>query len=495
MSQTEESMSLNEYQFTFKVVGEGCDILFAAVDRYFQLIFSPPMSQKRKDDTLKFHPRRSGSTLMSLTVDLLSPCERFPSLEMDEKYDLVVSTSMSRLSSHSVWGILRGLETFSQLVYENGEGTFQINATVIHDFPRFGHRGVLLDTSRHFLPKKVIMQNLDAMAYNKLNVFHWHIVDDQSFPYQSRDYPDISDKGAYDPYTHVYSQEDIAEIIEFARLRGIRVIPEFDTPGHSESWGPGQPGLLTPCYKDGKPTGNFGPIDPTKQSTFDFLKGFMKELTEVFPDKYTHLGGDEVSFSCWQSNPNVQAFMTQMNFSTDYSKLEQYYMQHLLDIVGSYDHDYIIWQEVVDNGCKVRSDTVVHVWKGGEDKELAKVTAMGYKTILSSCWYLNYISYGTDWTKYYACDPHNFNGTQAQKDLVFGGELCMWGEYVDATNVISRIWPRGCAVSERLWSAESVTDASAAAGRFEQMRCRMVARGLNAEPANGPSFCPYEYQP
>ena len=139
------------------------------------------------------------------------------------------------------------------------------------------------------------------MAANKMNVFHWHIVDDESFPYQSITFPELSEKGAYDPYYHVYTPDIVQDIIEFARLRGIRVIPEFDTPGHSNSWGKAIP-ILTPCYADGKPNGEFGPIDPTNNLTYTFLASFIKELSTVFPDKYLHLGGDEVNFNCWYSS-------------------------------------------------------------------------------------------------------------------------------------------------------------------------------------------------
>uniref|UniRef100_A0A673CDG2 Beta-hexosaminidase n=1 Tax=Sphaeramia orbicularis TaxID=375764 RepID=A0A673CDG2_9TELE len=398
------------------------------------------------------------------------------------------------LKAPKVWGALHGLETFSQLVYKDEFGTKNINQTTISDFPRFAHRGILLDSSRHFLPIKVILANLETMAMNKFNVFHWHIVDDQSFPYLSRTFPQLSQKGAYHPYTHVYTPADVKMVIEFARLRGIRVVPEYDTPGHTQSWGKGQADLLTPCYAGSKPSGAFGPVNPILNTTYDFMTQFFKEISTVFPDAYIHLGGDEVDFTCWKSNPDIQKFMEQQGFGQDYSKLESFYIQKLLNIVSTTNKGYMIWQEVFDNGVKLKPDTVVHVWIGGAtDEEMHKVTGAGYTTILSAPWYLDYISYGQDWQKYYKVEPLSFNGTEEQKKLVIGGEACLWGEYVDATNLTPRLWPRASAVAERLWSAKDVTDISDAFNRLSAHRCRMVERDIPAEPLFS-SYCPHEYK-
>uniref|UniRef100_A0A673ZS30 Beta-hexosaminidase subunit beta n=1 Tax=Salmo trutta TaxID=8032 RepID=A0A673ZS30_SALTR len=369
--------------------------------------------------------------------------------------ELSVDSPVAVLKAPKVWGALRGRE--------------------IQDFPRFAHRGLLLDTSRHFLPIKVILANLEAMAWNKFNVFHWHIVDDHSFPYMSRTFPQLSQQGAYHPYTHVYTPSDVKMIIEFARLRGIRVVSEFDTPGHTQSWGKGQKDLLTPCYSGTSPSGSFGPVNPILNTTYDFMTMFFKEVSTVFPDAYIHLGGDEVDFSCWKSNPDIQKFMAQQGFGTDYSKLESFYIQRLLDIVTTTNKGYMIWQEVIDNGVKLKSNTVVHVWMGNKfEEELQKVTGAGFTTILSAPWYLDYISYGQDWQRYYKVEPLSFNGTDAQKKLVVGGEACLWGEFVDATNLTPRLWPRASAVGERLWSDKDVKDTNDAYSRLIQHRCRMV---------------------
>ncbi|XP_013855001.1 beta-hexosaminidase subunit beta [Austrofundulus limnaeus] len=472
--------------------GPGCVLLQNAYRRYFEYMFG---SKKQKVNKSGKSDPSELSELQVWITSADSECDGYPSATSDESYALSVDQPVAVLKAPKVWGALRGLETFSQLVYEDDYGAKSINSSFISDFPRFSHRGVLLDSSRHFLPLKVILANLETMAMNKFNVFHWHIVDDQSFPYMSQTFSQLSQKGAYHPYSHVYTPADVKMVIEFARLRGIRVIPEFDTPGHTQSWGKGQPDLLTPCYSGSQASGTYGPVNPILNTTYDFMKMFFKEISSVFPDAYVHLGGDEVDFTCWKSNPDIQQFMARQGFGQDYTKLESFYIQGLLDIVTATNKGYIVWQEVFDNDVKLKPDTVVHVWMngGGCDKEMANVTAAGYTAILSAPWYLDYVSYGQDWQNYYKVEPLNFNGTEEQKKLVIGGEACLWGEYVDASNLTPRLWPRACAVAERLWSAKDVTDIGDAFNRLSAHRCRLVERGIPAEPLFS-SFCPKEYK-
>ena len=481
-SRGEEYYTLSPAEFTFKSIGKESSILADALKRYPMLTFPDHDVKSAEGYTM----------LKMLTVNVLNDY-RPQTLTSDESYALVITSTDVQLTAITVFGALRGLETFSQVVYQNESGAYFVQQNKILDHPRFHHRGFHIDTSRHYVSVKVILQFLDAMSYSKFNVLHWHIVDDDSFPYVSTAFPQLHNKGARNNKTHIYNPIDVKNVIEYARLRGIRVIPEFDTPGHTRSWS-GVMNLLTKCYSGSKPNGNLGPVDPTNDVNYEFFEQFFREVAAAFPDEYIHMGGDEVSFSCWQSNPDIKAWMKEKGMAGNYSMLEQYYEQKLLDIIKGLKKQYIIWQEVIDNKVKVQADTVVNVWKGGWPNEMAKVTQLGYRAILSSCWYLNYISYGEDWRNYYKCDPENFNGTPKQKELVMGGTACMWGEMVDGTNLISRTWARGLAVGERLWSDKSVTDMGDAYRRIWEHRCRYVRRGLPAENVVASQYCRHEWQ-
>ncbi|XP_054475686.1 beta-hexosaminidase subunit alpha [Anoplopoma fimbria] len=466
----------------------GCSVLDAAFKRYFYLIFPDYIG----NGVLRFSEVKPFNIEISVDHE---DCEGYPNEDSSERYNLSVSAGQASLSAETVWGAVRGLETFSQLVYQDDFGSYFVNKTEIDDFPRFAFRGILLDTSRHYLPVHAILKTLDAMAYSKFNVFHWHIVDDPSFPYQSRTFPDLSSKGAFHPMTHIYTQSDVKRVISHARLWGIRVLPEFDTPGHTQSWGKGQPDLLTPCFKGSTPSGTFGPVNPMLPSTYQFMEKLFKEVSSVFPDSYIHIGGDEVDFSCWQSNPDIRAFMKKMGFGVDFTKLEAFYMENIVNITAALNKTTIVWQDVFDYHERIPKDTVLHIWKGaGYRTELSRMTKAGMRVVLAAPWYINHISYGQDWRVSYNIQPLNFSGTEEQKKLVIGGEVCMWGEYVDATNLTPRLWPRASAAAERLWSDEKQTSSvDKAFPRLQDFRCKLVRRGIRAEPLYV-GHCKHEYQ-
>ncbi|CAJ0602866.1 unnamed protein product [Cylicocyclus nassatus] len=479
-----------------------CDVLFMNAENYLnKWMFPFPVPAKRTVDEFL------------ITVKVAGDCPKsVPKHGENEEYKLVVTEDGATISAETVWGAIRGIDSLSQLIfYDQEKGKYNIRTVEIYDFPRFPLRGLMIDTSRHFLSMKVIKRQLEIMAMNKMNVLHWHLVDSESFPYVSKKFPNLAKVGAYSP-KHQYTPKDVQEIIDFARIRGIRVIPEFDLPGHTGSW-QGQPELLTECFDSaGKPTHLPNLVDPSKNSTFEFLEEFLNEVVETFPDEYMHLGGDEVEdfiVDCWARNPKIKKFMEEKSFNNT-RLLENYFFERLYAVLANLKvkKRRIFWQEVFDNNIP-EENSIIHVWKGSTHEEILhkvkNVTANGFGAIVSACWYLNYIKYGADWkdsipeyspsnSRYYYCDPTNFEGTDEQKALVLGGIAAIWGEMVDDTNIESRLWPRASAVAERLWSPkENTKTAEEAWPRMHEQRCRMVARGFRFQPTNNPDFCPYEF--
>ncbi|ROT62925.1 Beta-hexosaminidase subunit beta [Penaeus vannamei] len=300
--------------------------------------------------------------LDNVKVNLIAQCEELPHRNMDEQYEIKIDSPDAPLEgtiiSHSVWGILRGLESFSHLLLPSGSA-YVLNSTQIMDFPRFSFRGLMLDTARHFLPVSKLKENLDLMAMNKLNVFHWHLVDDQSFPYESAAFPNLSKLGSYSS-NHVYSAEDVADVVEYARLRGIRVLPSSTLQVTPNPGDLGNRGWLTKCYTNSTPDGTVRPDrPPTNDANYKFCRASSPR---------SRTASRTIMF-IWaatrESNPAITQFMAEHNITGNYSKLEEIYITKLLDIVANLPtkNGYLVWQEVFDNGVEVAKDTVVHVWK------------------------------------------------------------------------------------------------------------------------------------
>ncbi|CAJ0956247.1 unnamed protein product, partial [Mesorhabditis belari] len=288
-----------------------CDILDKALKRYEKMLgLTFEMASSRS----LLYGFANEDPLTSLHVDVAeTDCPGYPSLGVDESYTLDANTTNVYIKANQVWGALRGLESFSQLFFYKGNDQFFQTAIISNDYPRFPHRGLLLDTSRHFYSMKVIKAIIELMAMNKLNVFHWHLVDMEAFPYVSKVYPEFG-QGAYGS-NHTYTSAQVKEIIDFARLHGIRVLPELDTPGHVASWGRALPFMTSRCFdKTGKEMSDLdrGMLDVSNKKMWSALVALFKELMSLFPDKYFHLGGDETDFwmeNCWMNNANITTFM------------------------------------------------------------------------------------------------------------------------------------------------------------------------------------------
>ncbi|XP_045527657.1 beta-hexosaminidase subunit beta-like isoform X1 [Pieris brassicae] len=474
----EQFYNLHSSSFNFKVTDKTCSILLKAINRYSGIITN--LKMKNAWSTEVDSRENFLGFLTHLEVILTQPCEEYPSYGMDESYTLTI-LSTPQLKSASIWGILRGLETFSQLLYYSSDYTqIHINKNIIEDSPSYIHRGLLLDTARHYISVNRILETLDAMSYNKMNVFHWHMVDDQSFPYQSERFPELSEKGAYAPWM-VYTKADIQKIIEHARDRGIRVIPEFDVPGHSRAWGNAFPGILTKCGN------SLGPMDPSSDSVYNIVQELYRELKTIFPDDHFHLGGDEVDTDCWSKNPSLMEYIKEKGIEVN--KIQNLFMETMVPLVN--DSKLIVWEETFTSGLKLPKDTIVQVWKYKEVARMKEVLSAGHKVIYSSQYYLDFLQ--CNWEFFYKYDPREmmkFVGNLNLDDII-GGEACMWSEKVNDANVISRVWPRASAFAERFWSGGLATASPPidVYRRIEEHTCRMIQRGISAEPPSGPGLC------
>ena len=435
--------------------------------------------------------RLAGRTVLTLPADLATDegtatlvvqCERagdtVPSLSENESYSLEVTDKQARLVAPTVVGALRGLETFLQLLQGDRDG-YYLPGIKIQDQPRFPWRGLLIDVGRHYEPMEVLKRNLDAMAAVKLNVFHWHLTEDQGFRVESKKFPKLHTLGSDGLF---YTQDQVREIIAYARDRGIRVMPEFDIPGHSTSWLVGYPeiGSAPGPYTVERGAGIFEPaLDPTREQTYKFLDGFLGEMATLFPDAYMHIGGDENEGKQWDRNPQIQAFMKEKGIKDNHA-LQAYFNQRVLKILQKHGKKMIGWEEILHPDLP--KDAVIHSWRG--PASLAEAAKKGYNGILSAGYYIDLIFPAS---QHYLADPipQNTTLTAEEAQHVLGGEATMWGEWVSAETIDSRIWPRTAAIAERLWSPRNVTDVDNMYRRLSVISRELEELGLTHEKNYG----------
>ncbi len=393
----------------------------------------------------------------------------------DESYHLEISANHVQLTAPNPLGILHGLQTFLQLVRTTPQG-FSVPVVTIDDQPRFPWRGLMIDVSRHFIPVPVIERDLDGMEAVKLNVFHWHLSDDQGFRVESLKLPLLQEKGSDGLY---YTQDQIREVIEYARDRGIRVVPEFDMPCHTTSWFVGYPEVASGKgpYQIAQQYGVLNAaMDPTKDATYKFLNTFIGEMADLFPDPYFHIGGDECNGKEWNANPQIQAFMHKHGIAND-AALQAYFTAKVQKIVASHHKIMEGWDEVLQP--ETPKDVVIQSWRGLAS--LAQAARQGNRGMLSTPYYLN-LDHPTSY--YYLADPL---GDQAaslnaeQKARILGGEACMWSEYVGPETINSQIWPYLAAIAERFWSPQNVQDVDSMYQRLAIVSRKLEYYGLNSK--------------
>ncbi|HEX8250883.1 MAG TPA: family 20 glycosylhydrolase [Pyrinomonadaceae bacterium] len=387
----------------------------------------------------------------NLLIETQSTGNAIPKLGDDESYNLEISENQAKLTAPTTVGAMRGLETFLQLL-EGDKNGFYFPAVSISDRPRFPWRGLMIDSARHFQPMEVLKRNLDAMAAVKLNVLHWHLTEDQGFRVESKTMPELHTLGSDGLF---YTQNEIREIINYAAERGIRVMPEFDMPGHATAWLVSHPeiGSAPGPYKIERRPGIFDPtLDPTNEKTYKLLKVFFKEMSALFPDAYMHIGGDENEGKQWNANPQIQAFMKEKGIKDNHA-LQTYFNKRLLKFLQDNGKIMMGWDEIFQPDLP--KNVVIHSWRG--QKALAEAARQGYQGVLSNGYYIDLVFPAS---QHYAVDPlpADTTLTAEEQKRVLGGEATMWSEWVSPETIDSRIWSRTAAIAERFWSPREIND-------------------------------------
>ena len=407
----------------------------------------------------------------TLTIIVKEAGSEYPKFGEDEWYSLEINTEHAALHASTVVGAMRGMETFSQLVTGDADG-YYFPVVSIDDRPRFPWRGLMIDVGRHFEPVDVIKRNIDGMAMVKMNVFHWHLSEDQGFRIESKKYPKLQGMGSGGQF---YTQEQVREVIDYAADRGVRVLPEFDIPGHTSSWMVGYPELASAPgpYELEVRWGVFDPtMDPTREETYAFLDTFIGEMAKLFPDEYFHIGGDENNGKQWKENPQIQEFMRAHGYHTT-AELQTYFNQRVLKILQKYGKKMVGWDEILTP--ELPKDAIVQSWRGY--KSLDQSAHEGYNAIWSTTYYLDHMG-PADY--HYLSDPlpADTKLTKEQASHIVGGEVCAWSEFLSPENIDSRIWPRTAAIAERFWSSRDMNNVADMYRRLDVVSVWLEQDGL-----------------
>lgn len=510
-------LDAQSFEFQSNAVQGDATVLQQAFERYRQYIFDGASTSDAVLDGMLLPVLNS----LQVVVDTSgSPLE----LGVDESYELTITTltvakklSVSAsVHAKTVWGALRGLETFSQLVSE--DLLLGGNVSVI-DAPRFKWRGLLVDTGRHFLPVDVLEKTIDGVAMQKMNVLHWHITDAQSFPLQVEAYPELTRQGAYRFPVATYSRKDVAHIVQFAHDRGVRVVLEVETPGHAASWGYGMPEIVTSCPNfHASLTSQLDriPLDISQNLTYEVVESVVRETAEYVPDQFLHIGGDEVQFGCWNASQNMHDWMAKNGFAL-FEEAEAFYMSRVIEMAKRHgQRRVVVWQESFDNSQSLTNASlvlpraaVVEFWSNRST--FAKALNLGHDVLMAEGWYMDLSQPGLrrgrrqdSWMDFYNLDP-TVGAEGVDPDILakhlLGGEAGMWGEEIDAANLLDSVFPRSSAVAERLHTPlnrignagdptiSQLQLASKVTQRLEVFRCTLWRRGIQAGPVAWPSYC------
>ncbi|KAN0023314.1 hypothetical protein ACTFIU_011484 [Dictyostelium citrinum] len=496
-SQLGNNSILISKDFNFTIISESTLLLNKTLSKYYNIIFT-------QDNLIS----SSSNTLNKLYINLKSKNETLK-FGFDESYKLIIKNNgISKLEGNTVYGIMRGLETFYQLIkYNFSDNSYYIDnylPLIINDKPRFPHRGILLDTSRHYYSVGTILKVIDSLAYHKFNTLHWHIIDSQSFPLKSKSYPNLTD-GAWSK-SEIYSYHDVKRIIKYGKENGIRIQLEIDMPGHAKSWSVGYPDLLPHGWNDTLiqcPDYDV-PLDPSSPLSLPISLALLNEFSgsdyyEYDPnydsinsidngiitvDDLFHVGGDEIEYQCWNNSKRIKDWMNDNNLETFQDVAKQFQLK-IINQLFKLGKTPVLWEDSFQLFYKdLPKEIIVEIYH--DQSTAINATNNGYKIIVSIAryWYLEY-SY-SNWERAYSYEP-TLNISKSNFDLVLGGEGAIWSESIDSSNLFQKLYPTASAIAERLWSPIDYTDLSTAQSRLQSFRCSLLKRGIHIAPLNSSS--------
>lgn len=487
----EPSSSSLPQNISIKWVGKKNALLVQALERFRSRL------EKLSGQTIVFLSTPESNAPFSITLDCHTLEPTFPALSMQESYTLTSSQNGLSLSAQSQAGILHGLASALQLV-ERHENNAVLHHATLADSPRLQWRGLMLDVSRHFMSVPALLRQIDAMEMVKLNVLHLHLSDGQGFRVESHRFPRLQSIAAHGQY---YTQQQIRFLVAYAAARGIRIVPEFDTPGHSFALLEAYPryAAQAPLNMQDRAEKNRAALDPSNPETYKFIDALYAEMSNLFPDTYFHIGGDEVVAKQWANSAHIQAYMQAHHIKT-LADLQAEFTRRITRSLIQHHKTVIGWDEIAT--ADIPRATVVEAWRGFA--HTASATAAGHPVVVSNGYYLDHLLPAA---AYYAQDPleppplptqaeaaaqtSGPGGTlsgaaaatatslsDAQKRLVIGAEGALWTEIVSEEMLDARLWPRTAALAERFWSEPEACDATTLYPRLAVMQDKLEELGL-----------------
>lgn len=502
------SLALDAANFT--IVFDASDAFLSTVTERFRaaLFFSPTAAP----------PSAGAATLRTLTLAVADASVRQIQQDTDESYSLTFSPdgASATLAGATIFGVRHGLETFVQLsgCARTPGAVYSVQAMNVSDAPRFPFRGLLVDSARHWLPPAVLLQMMDALAMNKMNTLQVGFAIDWSWTVQSAAFPNLTQKVSYGPPgTHMYARETVAWLVSEANYRGVRLIPYIEAVGH-DALGEAVPQIMWCNGKNGS-----GLPHPLHAETWAFFDVLWADMKALFPEEYINVGGDEVDITCWENDPEINAWMTANGYPAgDWNWIVAHYYTQMIASLAKAGFKPIMFAEAFGalnaTGVDLTNTGIIFDgWDEGTPGSLAAaIMAPGVKAIVSSYCFLAPTQSCPDnlpggdtpnWFTNIACEIQNATLFPAAAvpflGNIVGGHPSRWGEQTDGTNIIQFAWPAVLGAAEKLWSPYNLTDGRYYGSRqevFADHRCLQIRRGVPIQPTSAYSWaCDYEWEP